>query len=533
MDGTPGSRIDGTLRYFTNRLTVIVAASLLASAAVACQGEVQQGFLDDSVATNTVTSELTQVARADATATESARRQAEEATRTAQGSATASVPTATPTPFATSTSRPSVRPTRPLPPLIRPTITPTTLIPTPEPTRVPTPTISPGATVGPVPTPTPPIISNPDEPTEVPDPTPTPNPDPQLFGPFEGSINLFENGPDIEQSSLGLDVFDFMIRATYVNPFSASSKNWTMGMWLRVQDGPGTFWTRGFPFPGTRTEGLLLYIESTGDWHLVYRVMLEAEQGSSFEDLPIQSGFVGTLATDTDEENNVVVTAFRDKGTLVINGDPVAELDLSLGPENGDIRLVTGLLLEDEFPGRVTGFHSTYVQEPDDVTDAVETMGLSSLSPNQSIKVLDSVTGDFVFDGMFPVTTPAFAGPWSWRAVLSSELQEVSITIKSDQTASVVSELFEVEGQAASVTGISTGFTPITVTQGESNDLSLVSIEGKLGIILNGIVLPAGDIYLLDAVDLKISAFVDGEAGSTNAEVVVDKLQTWVPASNG
>lgn len=170
------------------------------------------------------------------------------------------------------------------------------------------------------------------------DPAATLRPEPVFYGPYAGSFVHLTNGDDAEQYPTGIEVQDFLASAVFVNPFSSEQRNSSVALWFRVERSPAIYWDRGVSFPGgERSEGMMGILESNGRWSLIHRDVVAAPHGANIDDETVQTGNVGGLKSRAGEENTLTIAAYGERGSLLINGELVADLDLSMAVNPGDV----------------------------------------------------------------------------------------------------------------------------------------------------------------------------------------------------
>lgn len=194
---------------------------------------------------------------------------------------------------------------------------------TPEVTAVPTEEATAEPTVAPTEVPT-------EEPAQTPtsEPTATPTEEPPVSqaatfdrsGLAAAADQLREQasagppafGPETGQTDLdtGLQELDFVASTSFTVP-----------------EGDG--WSAGYAFRQTADTSALLQISSNGAWMLT----AGTEQVRA-------AGLVETLNTDPGEDNTIELIAAGDTGYLTVNGEFVAQLDLSIWPDAGNLSII-------------------------------------------------------------------------------------------------------------------------------------------------------------------------------------------------
>lgn len=496
-------------------VTVISVAVI----AVACGGEIEPDFFDSRGATSTVIAGQTQTANAEATATAVTAELNAAATRAAGQIASPVIATSTPIVVPTRARTP--RPSRTLP-TVRPTIDPDA-----SPTPTPITSISPTPIT--VPTPGPGNGS---------DPTPTPTPDPvvspgelEVFGPSSGTLHHLNTGTHAEEFRAGVDVDAFLATAIFGNPFVSDEKDWTIGIWFRVERSDDTFWTRGFPFPGTRHNGLVLVIESNSRWRLIHRNTVIAPQGRNTTDVELQQGVVNGLVLDRDGENRITIAANGEDGALLVNDQVVAELDLSTLTHSGDVVAIAGFEEDDEFAGSVTEVRQFTVYEAGTAIDAADgPAAIGRLFANDPQIAFDGVSGDFILNADFPVVTPVFSGAWSWEITVEGAEDSLRLSVASDSSVHLVKQTVGEEGEISSATVFNSTLGTVSRFQGLSNSVQLVFLDGRVGMTVGGAMLPRVEIDPDSSYTISVRAFVRGETSTVTPVVRVDSFTLWQPA---
>lgn len=180
--------------------------------------------------------------------------------------------------------------------------------------------------------------------TAIPTPTParpTPTPTPGSgegydFGPMNGELRHDPSDGFIKTEYAGVEVADFVIEATFVNPYSASTNSWDYGFILRSD-----IWDDAVPF-------LQFIVSSNRGWAV--------QSGANAPYDRVGGGTVGKLNTGAGGRNHLMVVAIGARGWFFVNGDYVASVDLGSVTEEGDVAVITGAYTGDEVSGAVTRY---------------------------------------------------------------------------------------------------------------------------------------------------------------------------------
>ena len=135
---------------------------------------------------------------------------------------------------------------------------------------------------------------------------------------------------------------DFNAVATFENP---SNAKWDYGFFFR-SSGPNRFHT--------------VVINETGYWYHYVR-----EQGTGDSDQLLDSGRASSFLSGDSNANELRIVALGNEGWFFLNGEFVAELDLSRGDRTGDVAAINGYFhREDTTTKTVDPFRGFTVREP-------------------------------------------------------------------------------------------------------------------------------------------------------------------------
>ena len=152
---------------------------------------------------------------------------------------------------------------------------------------------------------------------------------------FPRSGDLAHDADDLGESYLvEVNRRDFMTEAVFFNPYPTEQGKWDYGFLFRDEG-------------GNRQYRLILNADKT--WELYNRT------GTGDGDL-INRGDVVNFDTSASGSNWVRLICDGDKGLLYVNGDFVAELDLSARTNGGDVAVATGMHAGHEIKGEATRY---------------------------------------------------------------------------------------------------------------------------------------------------------------------------------
>ncbi|MFC1878900.1 serine/threonine protein kinase [Chloroflexota bacterium] len=155
-----------------------------------------------------------------------------------------------------------------------------------------------------------------------------------VFGP--DSDRLVHNPDDnlIKANQASVNVQDFAVEATFINPYSSSTGTWDYGFIFR--------------HTGANQHYRLL-IRSDKMW------LLRDNNGEP--DGPIvDQGGIADLNTSEGSSNYVRLVCEGDLGTLYINDILISEIDLSARITSGDVIIATGMLSDNQLDGYATEY---------------------------------------------------------------------------------------------------------------------------------------------------------------------------------
>ena len=183
-----------------------------------------------------------------------------------------------------------------------------------------------------------------------PDPTPAPRPTPSTsygveygFGPVNGELRHDPLDGFIKTEYANVSLSDFIVSATFVNPYSAASNPWDYGFIIRDTG------------RGDSDRHIQALVTSLGRWDVSWR------QGPSSENQEIAEGRLGRFDTSAGGRNGLWLAVFEGRGLLLVNGEFISMLDLSDVTGAGDIAIITGAFTGNEVAGAVTRYEDFLV----------------------------------------------------------------------------------------------------------------------------------------------------------------------------
>ena len=200
----------------------------------------------------------------------------------------------------------------------------------------------------------PPITEAPTEPsvTEAPAteapvffPTPAPPfpdiPVELMFGPQDGNLPHVADDNFVESAAAYISVRDFIVVATFQNPYSDSTGTWDYGFFFRDEYSNNAY---------------RLVITSTSQW--ILRNHVEGTDSTI-----IQEGELPNLDTADAGFNTIWLYCSGDYGEFYVNGEYISDLDLSARQNFGDVKVGTGFSSGNKISGYSTDYFEFTVWE--------------------------------------------------------------------------------------------------------------------------------------------------------------------------
>ena len=224
--------------------------------------------------------------------------------------------------------------------------------------------------------------------------TPTPTPMPASgFGPVDGVL-LDEPDGLIATYRARIDVNDFNAVATFENP---SSAEWDYGFLFRY--GPNRFH--------------VVVIDETGYWYHYVR-----EQGTGDSDQLLDSGRASSFLSGDLNANELRIVDLGD-GWFFLNGEFVAELDLSKDDWTGDVAAISGYFRSNDMTTKTVPFRGFTVRELKYLSDVGE---LEHLDDGLiEVSYLDLDVADFSVHATFTNPYGRNVGTWDYGIAFRDE----------------------------------------------------------------------------------------------------------------
>ena len=154
------------------------------------------------------------------------------------------------------------------------------------------------------------------------------------FGPASGALAHDPDDGFIEAGTARFDAADFVIEATFFNPFSAAAGGFDYGFKFRDAGGNAYF----------------LAVASDASWRLFH--------GDDPPRKVVGEGRMPRFRDGVGESNHLSLIAVGERGWLFGNGELVAALELDVETRAGDVAVITGYYSGHEVAGASTRFES-------------------------------------------------------------------------------------------------------------------------------------------------------------------------------
>ena len=177
-----------------------------------------------------------------------------------------------------------------------------------------------------------------------------------VFGPVEGDLEHQSDAVTFLPAEV--DLQNFVVHAEFTNPYDADDNPWDIGFIFRLSDDD---------------PHLRLIITSAGNWALT--PALEA---------PLDEGTVDGLNLRADQRNVIDLVVDGDTGYFGVNGDFVAELDLSEVSQSGDVAIATAFFVGNFQEGEATGYEDFIIWELPSDTVTPEPSETVTAEPDES-----------------------------------------------------------------------------------------------------------------------------------------------------
>ncbi|MDQ2810212.1 MAG: hypothetical protein M3Z04_25325, partial [Chloroflexota bacterium] len=162
------------------------------------------------------------------------------------------------------------------------------------------------------------------------------------YGPTSGQLDLTTD-TEVASKRTTVQLRDFIVEATFTNPYESSDYGWDYGFFFRHTD--------------TNRE-YRLYVTSDGDWSLkrVANADPTADTPTTTDTptadfAPVAGGNIDNLNSDTGATNRLRLIASGNSGLFFVNDSYVATFDLSAYMDKGVIELGSAFLGDDNKVG--------------------------------------------------------------------------------------------------------------------------------------------------------------------------------------
>lgn len=156
-----------------------------------------------------------------------------------------------------------------------------------------------------------------------------------IFGPTSGALN-HEEGESIIADDAEVNLRDFMLEASFLNPYSAVDGDWDYGFIVRHD---------------AKNSQFRFVVRSTKEWILL-------NNNGDPDGVIINKGDLPELQTAQGENNRIKLIFQGNRGWFYLNEKLITQLDLSARMNSGDIFIATGIYDVSRIPGMQTGYQN-------------------------------------------------------------------------------------------------------------------------------------------------------------------------------
>lgn len=276
-----------------------------------------------------------------------------------------------------------------------------------------------------------------------------------LYGPGGGSLEHSDDG-FVETFNAGVEVVDFIVTATFENPYALNTGSWDFGFLLRNEGGNNQF---------------RLIIESDRGWAFINQNEDEEDRRGS--------GNVTSLDTSPGGSNAVTVIGIGDWGAFFVNDEFVATLDMSGRITAADITLATNIVRGNAVEGAFTRFSNFAVYEPSPAFGPADGQLLHEEDGFIEVVVADVDVRDFVVEADFSVPYARSLGSWDIGFLLRHDAVNDQIRLIVDSNGSY-RILNSVDGEYTNIVEGNT--SALNIRTGETNNLRVI-FYGTIGVL--------------------------------------------------
>ncbi|MDQ2997348.1 MAG: hypothetical protein M3R61_09875 [Chloroflexota bacterium] len=159
-----------------------------------------------------------------------------------------------------------------------------------------------------------------------------------VYGPENGSLKHNIENDNMEFSSTGVAVRDFIAEMRFRNPYDRNIRPWDYGFLFRDKD----------------NQQYRLYVDSDGKWIFQLATVVDGKSYISSRG----DGDVQNLNTSTGGSNLLRLVVINGTASLLVNGNSIASVDISDRMVAGDVFVATGLANNDEVSDGSTDYEN-------------------------------------------------------------------------------------------------------------------------------------------------------------------------------
>lgn len=309
------------------------------------------------------------------------------------------------------------------------------------------------------------------------------------FGPASGSIQISPDDGLIDGHDSNIRISNGIIEAMLDNPYSLAEGDWSNGFMFRSRTSPSI------------QQFHTVFVHTDGYWYHYLRTSPDAD------DQLMASGFSDAIVTSETGRNHVRVIFAEVQGWLFINGIFVTQLDLSSGPEFGDVSAITTYFEYEGVSGAITEFEDFVIRDlglaygPRDATLVHDPSDYFGEAHESTVSINDGII-EARFLNPYPASDGQYSYGFSFRSSEHGGVHRVAIDESGDWVHGVI------HGDGAwlniamgSSSSIATGAT-------ESNHIQLIVLGADGWLFNNGHLISHLDLAGADGV-IPVSAEIN------------------------
>jgi len=280
-----------------------------------------------------------------------------------------------------------------------------------------------------------------------------------IYGPTSSSLKHDPEINSIKQFPATVWESNARVNATFTNPYSSISGNFSYGFSLRSKT----------------DESHLVFIASDGKWYHYARTL----DGDKLVD----SGSLSNLDLSATGSNRIGIVFVDDIGWLFVNGTMVTDLDLADVTGSGDIRAITGVRTGDERTGSTTEVSKFVIFQPNRIAGPNSGSLTKKAGFIPSDQVLTSVE-DTYLTATIRAPYSSLAGDWSFGFIFRSDTGFGAVVFTDTGEWKLI---YRPDKSPDSSETLESGTVfNLNILEGDLNKIELLAIDNVGALYLNG-----------------------------------------------